>query len=44
MVNIFGHSIGEDGPGNLRVVQKVIVTSGKYIDYLDEIRASHKLG
>ena len=44
MFNIFGDSIGEDGPGKLQVVRKVIITSGKYVDYPDEIQVSHKLG
>ena len=44
MVNIFGDSIVEGGPGNLRVVKKVIITSGKCIDYYNEIVASHILG
>ena len=44
MVNIFGNSTGEDGPGNLQVVRKVIISSGKFIDYYNEIVASHRLG
>ena len=44
MVNVFGESIGEEGPGNLQVLRKVIVISGKYADYVNEIKASHKLG
>ena len=44
MVGIFGDSIGEDGPGNLQVERKVIVTDGKYVDYLDKIRATDNLG
>ena len=26
------------------MLRKVIVTSGKYVDYLNEIQTSHKLG
>ena len=44
MVNIFGDSIDEEGLGNLQVLRKVIVISGKYADYVSEIQASHKLG
>ena len=45
-VIIFGDSRGEEGQflGNLQVLRKVIATSGKYADYLNEIQASHKLG
>ena len=44
MVNVFGKSTSEDGRfGNSRVLRKVIVTSGKYGDYIKEIQASHKL-
>ena len=45
MVNVFGDSIGEEGgQGNLQVLRKVIAISGKYVDYIDEIQASQKLG
>ena len=46
MANVFGDSIGEEGQflGNLQVLRKVIVTSGKYADYVNEIQASRKLG
>ena len=46
MVNIFGDSVGEEGQflGNLQVVRKLITTSGNYVDYLNEIQASLKLG
>ena len=42
MVNVFGNSTGEGGLGNLQVLRKAI--SGKYVDYIDEIQASRKLG
>ena len=46
MVNVIGSdSTGEEGSlGNLQVKRKVIAISGKYIDYVKEIQASHKLG
>lgn len=45
MVNKFGDCIVEgDIPTNLRTVRKVIVTSGKYSTYHDEIRDSIELG
>ena len=30
--------------GNHQAVRKVIITSGKFVDYLDEIQDSHELG
>ena len=46
MVNLFGDSKGEDGHflGIIQVVRKVIITSGKYIDLINEIQASCELG
>ena len=44
MVNVFGDSIGEEGLGNLQVLRKVIAVSGRYVDYINEIQTSHKLG
>ena len=46
MVNIFGGIICEEGQflGNIQVMRKVIATSGKHVDYFNEIQASHKLG
>ena len=38
-MDIFGDSIGECGPGNLRVVKKVIITTGKFVEYYNEILA-----
>ena len=43
MVNVFGCSI-TSGPGNLQVVKKVVVTVGKFKDYIDEIQRSYVLG
>ena len=37
MVNVFGEL------GNLQVLRKVIVISGKYADYINDIQASQKL-
>ena len=44
MANVFVDSTGEGGLGNLQVLRKLIVISGKYVDYINEIQASHKLG
>ena len=45
MVNVFGDSTGEEGGlANLQVLRKVTSISGKYVDYVKEIQASHKLG
>ena len=43
MVNVFGDNIAS-GPGNLQVIKKVIVTVGKFKDYIDEIQQSYELG
>ena len=43
MVNVFGDSIASR-PGNLQVVKKVVVTVGKFKDYIDEIQHSYVLG
>ena len=43
MVNVFGDSIASE-PGNLQVVKKVVVTVGKFKDYIDEIQQSYELG
>ena len=43
MVNVFGGII-ESGPGYLQVVKKVVVTVGKFKDYIDEIQQSLVLG
>ena len=43
MVNVFGDSVAS-GPGNLQVVKKVVVTKGKFKDYMDGIRQSYELG
>ena len=40
MVNVLGDSI-ESGPENLPMVKKVVVTKGKYKDYMSE---SYELG
>ena len=43
--NVFGDSTSEEGGlRNLQVLRKVIAISGKYVDYIDEIQASHKFG
>ena len=44
MVNVFGDSTGEGELGNLQVLGKVIAISEKYVDYINGIQASHKLG
>ena len=41
MVNVFGAG---SGPGNLQMVNNVVVTKGKFKDYSDEIRQSYELG
>ena len=38
VVNVFGGSIAS-GPGNLQVVKKVVVTVGKFKDYIDDSKA-----
>ena len=43
MVNVFGDNIAS-GPGRLQVVKKVVLTVGKFKDYIDEIRQSYGLG
>ena len=43
MVNVFGDSTAS-GPENLQVVKKVVVTEGKFKDYIDEIQQSYELG
>ena len=42
MVNVFGDSVAS-GPGNLQMVKKVVVTKGKFNDYMDEIQESYEL-
>ena len=41
MVNVFGDTSGQR---NLQMVKKVVVTKGKFNDYMDEIRQSYELG
>ena len=43
MVNVFGGSIAS-WPGNLQGAKKVVVTVGKFKDYIDEIQQSYMLG
>ena len=43
MVNVFGDSIASV-PRNLHVVKNVVVTVGKFTDYIDEIQQSYELG
>ena len=43
MVNVFCGSIA-NGPGNLQVVKKAVVTVGKFKDYINEIQQSYVLG
>ena len=43
MVNVFGESVG-NGPVDLQIVKKVVVTKGQYKDYVNEIRQSYELG
>ena len=43
MVNVFGGIIAS-GPGNLQMVKKVVVTKGKFQDYIDEIQQSYEVG
>ena len=46
MVNVFGGgSTGEEGSlRNFQVLRNAIAISRKYVDYVKEIQASHKLG
>ena len=46
MANVFdSDSTGEEGSlGNLQGLRNVIAISGRYVDYVKEIQASHKLG
>ena len=37
MVNVFGDNVAS-GPRNLQMVKKVVVTVGKFKDYMDEIQ------
>ena len=39
--NVFGDT---SGPGNLQMVKKVVVTKGKFKDYMGEIQQSYELG
>ena len=41
MVNVFGES---NGPVNLQIVKKVVISKGQYKDYANEIRQSYGLG
>ena len=43
MVNVFGDSVASR-PGNLPMAKKVVVTKGKFKDYVDEIRQNYELG
>ena len=43
MVNVFGESVG-NGPGNLQMAKKVVVSKGQYKDYTNEIQQSYELG
>ena len=43
MFNGFCDSIAS-GPGNLQLVKKVVVTVGKFKDYIAEIQQSYELG
>ena len=43
MVIVFDDSIAS-GPGNLQVMTKVLVTVGRFKDYIDEIQQSYELG
>ena len=42
MVNVFGGNTA-NVPGNLQVVKKVVVTVGKFKEYIDEIQQSYVL-
>ena len=42
MVNVFVDSVA-NGPGNQQMVKKVVVTKGKFKDYIDEIQQSYEL-
>ena len=44
MVNVFGESVGSGGSVALQMVKKVVVTKGKYKDYVNEIQQSYELG
>ena len=37
MVNVFGESVGNDGPVDLQLVKKVVTTVGQYEDYYVEM-------
>ena len=39
---VFGDSIAS-GPGDLQMVKKVVVTKGKFKDYIDEIQQIYEL-
>ena len=43
MVNVFGDNTAS-GPGNLQVVKKVVVTEGKFKDYIAAIQQCYELG
>ena len=43
MGNVFGESVG-NGPVDLQIVKKVVVTKGQYKDCANEIRQSYELG
>ena len=43
MVNVFCDSVAS-GSGNFQVVKKIVVTVGKFKDYIDEIQKSYELG
>ena len=42
MVNVFGDGVAS-GPENLQMVKKVVVTKGKFKDYIDKIQQSYEL-
>ena len=42
MVNVFGDSTAS-GPGDLQVMKKIVVTEGKFKDYINEIQQRYEL-
>ena len=43
MVNVFGDSVASV-PGNPQMVKKIVVTKGKFKDYVNEMQQSYDLG
>ena len=43
IIHLFGDSVAS-GPGNLQMAKKVVVTKGKFKDYMDEIQQTYEIG